>query len=172
MRGRTLDERVSPKLLSFDHVLPDPASILEPPPHTAILYATLDSANFRELHAYLYDAARGPSPHIAYVFRPMPSLERNDRQRTYLTGYGVALDLKKMDYLAVDDRLQGSSGQEEATGDAVNAEEVDPIVSLLQQYPVDESVDVTLPLTEEELLGEYSTYAQLHACIALAYCVR
>ena len=151
---RTSPRQLSPKLLSFDHILPDPAGTLESPPHTAVLYATLDSPNFRELHTYLYDAARGSSPHVTYVFRLIPPVENSNQQRTYLAGYGVALDLKKTDYLAVDDRLKGGLGNEEATGDAVNAEEIDPVVALLQQYPVDESVDVTLPLTEEELLGE------------------
>ncbi|TFK82573.1 glycosyltransferase family 24 protein [Polyporus arcularius HHB13444] len=142
----------SPKLLPFDHILPDPARLLELPPHTAVLYADLDSANFRELHSYLYAAAHSPAPHLMYVFRPIPSAHRDPAVKTYLSGYGVALDLKKTDYLAVDDRLQGGAGTADDSNAAVQTEEVDPIVTLLQQYPVDESVDVTLPLTEEELL--------------------
>ena len=31
-------------------------------------------------------------------------------EKTYLSGYGVALDLKKTDYLAVDDRQTGKKG--------------------------------------------------------------
>ncbi len=143
----------SPQLLPFDHVLPDPSRLLERPPRTAILYATLDSPNFRELHSYLYAAAHSPSPQLTYVFRPIPPAGRDPDSRTYLSGYGVALDLKKTDYLAVDDRLQGSSAAvDEHSGDGLT-EEPDPIVSLLQQYPLGESVDVTLPLTEQELLG-------------------
>ncbi|PIL30079.1 hypothetical protein GSI_07656 [Ganoderma sinense ZZ0214-1] len=144
----------APKLLPFDHVLSDPARLLDLPPKTAVLYGTLDSPNFRELHSYLYAAARAPSPHLTYVFRPIPPPPSASSERTYLSGYGVALDLKKMDYLAVDDRLQSGSGgsHEEDSGTAVqDDEEVDPIVTLLQQYPIDESVDVALPLTEEEL---------------------
>ncbi len=153
---RTSYSATSPKLLPFDHILPDPARLLELPPHTAVLYADLDSANFRELHAYLYAAARSPTPHLTYVFRPIPASKRDPAVKTYLSGYGVALDLKKTDYLAVDDRLQGGAGTADDSNAAVQAEEVDPIITLLQQYPVDESVDVTLPLTEEELLRMYT----------------
>ena len=151
VRDRT--SPASPTLLPFDHILPDPAKVLELPSRTAVLYATLDSRNFRELHTYLHNAASANSPQLAYVFRPIPPADRDPAKRTYLSGYGVALDLKKMDYLAVDDRLQGSSGTEEEHSTEGQTEEADPIVTLLQQYPMDESVDVTLPLTEEELLG-------------------
>ncbi|KAI0715904.1 glycosyltransferase family 24 protein [Cerioporus squamosus] len=151
----------SPKLLPFDHVLPDPSRMLELPPHTAVLYANLDSGNFRELHSYLYAAARSSIPHLTYVFRPIPAADRDPAVRTYLSGYGVALDLKKTDYLAVDDRLQGGAGAADDSTAAAQAEEVDPIVTLLQQYPVDDSVDVTLPLTEHELLEIDLQAAQL-----------
>ena len=135
-------------------MLPDPARLLDLPLKTAVLYATLDSPNFRELHSYLYAAARARTPHLTYVFRPIPPAPVDPAERTYLSGYGVALDLKKMDYLAVDDRLQpGGAHHEEDSGTAVQDEEVDPIVTLLQQYPIDESVDVALPLAEEELHG-------------------
>ncbi|KAI0367405.1 glycosyltransferase family 24 protein [Pilatotrama ljubarskyi] len=142
------------KLLPFDHVLPDPARLPSVPPRTAILYASLESPNFRALHSYLYDAARRRSPHISYVFRPVPPTDRDPAVRTYLTGYGVALDLKKTDYLAVDDRLQRSSstGSEEDTNSRVQDEEEDVIITRLQQYPADEAIDFTAPLTDEELL--------------------
>lgn len=96
-----------PQLLEFDHIHPNPSRMLEPPPRTAILYGSLSSSNFWELHNYLYTASNGPSPHLEYVFRPIPESHRDESQRFTLTGYGVALDLKKMDYLALDDRRQG-----------------------------------------------------------------
>ncbi|OBZ72146.1 UDP-glucose:glycoprotein glucosyltransferase, partial [Grifola frondosa] len=91
-------------LLPFDHIRPSPDHLLQSPPRTAVLYASLYSNNFRELHSYLYDASSGPSPHIEYVFRPIPSRDQDVSKTAYLSGYGVALDLKKMDYLALDDR--------------------------------------------------------------------
>ena len=147
---RTTTALTSPKLLPFDHVFPDPATLLEPPEYTAVLYANIDSTNFRKLHEFLFRTA----PSITYVFRPIPSVTRDPTHRAYLSGYGVALDLKKMDYLAVDDRLQAGSAKQDSSKGTVQTEEVDPIVALLQQYPMDESVDVTLPLTDEELLGK------------------
>lgn len=49
---------------------------------------------------------------IRYIPPADPSSERN-----YLTGYGVALDLKKMDYLALDDRRsQATSALETSEG--------------------------------------------------------
>lgn len=148
--------RTSSKLLPFDHIFPDPARSVSPPPHTAILYASPESPNFRELHSHLYAAAQGPSPTIAYVFRPIPPAKRDPAVRTHLSGYGVALDLKKMDYLAVDDRLQGGSASSEDDSTArVQEDEPDLVVTRLQQYPLDETVDVTTPLTEDELLRAY-----------------
>lgn len=146
----------SPRLLAFDHVLPDPARVPSSPPHTAVLYASLESPNFHALHSYLYAAASASTPRVAYVFRPVPPADRDLAIRTHLTGYGVALDLKKMDYLAVDDRLQGGNGgssSEDGSTTKVQEDEADIIVTRLQQYPADESVDVTAPLTDAELLG-------------------
>ncbi|KAI0641470.1 glycosyltransferase family 24 protein [Trametes meyenii] len=155
----------SPKLLPFDHILPDPARTLTPPPRTAILYASLSSANFRALHSYLYAAASDPAPHLTYVFRPVPPAVQDADTRTYLSGYGVALDLKKMDYLAVDDRLQGGSGgslkDDTPSSPQDDNDEEDVVVTGLQQYPLDDAVDVTAPLTEAELLEIGLQAAQL-----------
>jgi UDP-glucose:glycoprotein glucosyltransferase len=41
---------------------------------------------------------------VQYIFRPIPP-KGAANEKTYLSGYGVTLDLKKMDYLALDDRL-------------------------------------------------------------------
>lgn len=103
-----------PKLLPFDHIQPAPETILNRPPHTAVLYGSLASNNFRELHEYLYKASSkrlSSEPHIEYVLRHIPPAELKDTgaETTYLSGYGVALDLKKMDYLALDDRRQGAA---------------------------------------------------------------
>ena len=97
-----------PKLLTFDHIFPSPNEILERPPRTAILYASLSSPNFRDLHSYLYRLVNKPDPHVEYVFRHIPP--STPGEKNYLSGYGVALDLKKMDYLALDDRNSNAAG--------------------------------------------------------------
>ncbi|OSD04995.1 glycosyltransferase family 24 protein [Trametes coccinea BRFM310] len=144
------------KTLPFDHVLPDPSRLIDTPPRAAILYASLESPNFRDLHSYLYAAARSENPTISYIFRPIPPAIRDAKARSHLSGYGVALDLKKMDYLAVDDRLQrGGASAANADDDLASGtqeDETDVIVTRLQQYSIDDTVDVTEPLTEAELL--------------------
>ena len=70
----------------------------------ATLYASLQSSNFRELHSHLLRLSSGPTPRVQYIFRPIPP-KGSANEKTYLSGYGVTLDLKKMDYLALDDRL-------------------------------------------------------------------
>lgn len=94
------------KLLSFDHIYPPPNQVLERPPHTAILYGRLSAPNLQGLHNYLLKLSNTSEPLIEYVFRPIAT-KRSTASNYDLTGYGVALDLKKMDYLALDDRNQG-----------------------------------------------------------------
>ncbi|KAH8101097.1 glycosyltransferase family 24 protein, partial [Cristinia sonorae] len=137
-----------PKLLPFDHVQPL-ATHLSRPPRTAILYASLASPNFRSLHDYLYKASTGSSPHIEYVLRHIPGRDRDLSSRSYLSGYGVALDLKKMEYLAIDDRSSESTNTKSETASTVQS---DPIITLLHQYPENSSADYTTALTKDELL--------------------
>ncbi|KAF5357223.1 hypothetical protein D9756_006756 [Leucocoprinus leucothites] len=143
-----------PKILTFDHIYPPPSQTLDRPRRTAILYATLNSENFRELHTYLYAQANKAVPHIEYVLRYVPPQEPRS-SKNYLSGYGVALDLKKMDYLAVDDRFSSNkvSGQKSGYGSEESIErEVDPIIALIQTHPENESApDSKTPLTEEDI---------------------
>lgn len=93
-----------PQRLPFDHIYPSRSRYLDGPPRTAILYAAPLSSNFRELHSHLLQLSSGPTPRVQYVFRPIPP-KGLVHEKNYLTGYGVTLDLKKMDYLALDDRV-------------------------------------------------------------------
>jgi UDP-glucose:glycoprotein glucosyltransferase len=104
-----------PHLLPFDHIHPPPQSSLARPPLTAVLYGSLHSANFKQLHDYLYSLSLNKDTSVEYVLRWVPETS-SDREiegteggngvvrKNYLSGYSVALDLKKTDYLAVDDR--------------------------------------------------------------------
>ncbi|KAJ7809887.1 hypothetical protein B0H14DRAFT_1493534 [Mycena olivaceomarginata] len=140
-----------PKLLPFDHVHPSPARTLasDRPPRTAILYAaslSSSDSNFRALHAYLYALSDKPRPHVEYVLRPIPGGQNENNN--FLSGYGVSLDLKKMDYLAVDDRHASPQGAKatstSAEEDVKNDEEetADPILALLEAYPVPDAEPV------------------------------
>ena len=98
-----------PRTLPFDHIYPLPAKTLDRPSRTAIFHASIDSSNFRELHSCLLRLSSGPAPRLEYIFRPIPPAAET-KERIYISGYGVTLDLKKMDYLALDDRHSNSRG--------------------------------------------------------------
>ncbi|TCD67335.1 hypothetical protein EIP91_000256 [Steccherinum ochraceum] len=149
-----------PPLLPFDHVHPA-VSQLSRPPRTAIFYASLSSSNFRSLHEYLFKASSGSSPHVEYVLRPIPPKDRDASKRSYLRGYGVALDLKKMEYLAVDDRRSSQNDASDTKTETDTSTEVDPIVTLLHQYPENSTADYTSALTSTELLHIGLQSAQL-----------
>ncbi|KAJ7485860.1 glycosyltransferase family 24 protein [Mycena latifolia] len=137
-----------PKLLPFDHVHPSPARTLSRPPRTAIFYASLGSPNFRELHSYLYALADKSTPSVEYVLRPVP--EGSDASLFSLSGYGVSLDLKKMDYLALDDRHASSSSSasaQESSSDTEAVPTVDPIIALLDEtFPEPELTETSAPV--------------------------
>ncbi|KAF9027018.1 hypothetical protein BDZ89DRAFT_1102004 [Hymenopellis radicata] len=133
---------VRPNIFSFDHVYP---SSDKPPSRTAVFYASLHSEHFRELHSYLLTHASSGA--LEYVFRHIPPGQV--RSKNYLTGYGVALDLKKMDYLAVDDRNTNNGGEYVSTEDAVK--KVDIVASLIDAHP--EATSSADTLTEEEILS-------------------
>lgn len=148
-----------PKLLTFDHTYPPASQTLDRPHRTVILYATLNSKNFRELHTYLYSQAGKAIPNVEYVLRYVSPQEPRP-SKNYLSGYGVTLDLKKMDYLAVDDRLSSNNGSGQKNGhfsDETVKREADPIIALIQAHSGGESAsDAKIPLTEEEIGRMYS----------------
>ncbi|KAG6876468.1 hypothetical protein C0992_012845 [Termitomyces sp. T32_za158] len=93
------------------------------------------------------------NPHVEYVLRYVPP-KRDQRVRNYLSGYGVALNLKKTDYLAIDDRntRSGANGRDAVEQETIVTE--DPIISLLQSHPENVTAPSTkTTLTEEECLN-------------------
>ncbi|KNZ76128.1 UDP-glucose:glycoprotein glucosyltransferase [Termitomyces sp. J132] len=143
-----------PRLLTFDHIYPSPAHTLNRPPRTAILYALLSSSNFRELHNYLLSLASKPNPHVEYVLRYVPA-KRDASVRNFLSGYGVSLNLKKTDYLAIDDRntRNGANGQGTVERDESVVTE-DPVLALIHNHPENATApSAKTPLTVEENLN-------------------
>ena len=164
-----------PKILTFDHIFSPPHHIVDRPPRTAILYASLTSPNFLELHKYLLKIVNRLDPHVEYVFRHIPPTTRSNG-RSYLSGYGVGLDIKKMDYLALDDRHSSSGGRslvivsfyainnifliETATTRSKSVagggeQRVDPVLPLILSHPEkDTAPDASVSLSPEELAGK------------------
>ncbi|KAL4079421.1 glycosyltransferase family 24 protein [Scleroderma citrinum] len=90
----------------FDHVY-SVRPRLDEPRRTAIHYADPTAPSFAPLH----DALLSLQPNTEYVIRWAKGTSETmpGELSSYLSGYGVALDLKKMDYLVLDDRYQGGS---------------------------------------------------------------
>ncbi|GLB42376.1 putative UDP-glucose:Glycoprotein Glucosyltransferase [Lyophyllum shimeji] len=142
-----------PRLLTFDHVFPPPGRTLHHPPRTAIFYASPSSPNFRTLHSYLLSLADRPHAHVEYVLRYVPPKELDGRVRNYLSGYGVSLNLKKTDYLAIDDRHTRNGAGKGNTPKSDDPElPTDPVLALIHNHPENATApSATTPLTEEEL---------------------
>ncbi|KAH6906727.1 hypothetical protein BKA70DRAFT_1372357 [Coprinopsis sp. MPI-PUGE-AT-0042] len=88
---------------------------------------------------------------VEYVLRHVPPPTKNPPNT--LSGYGVALDLKKMDYLALDDRFSNQNKKQAVDGQA-ESQPQDPIVSLMETYAENATApDASVALTSEELAG-------------------
>lgn len=76
---------------------------------SVILYADPYSNNFRELFSTLEEYASHSAVPFTYTLRWRPALDvagtpSQDEAAPVLAGYGAILDLKKVDYLVIDDR--------------------------------------------------------------------
>ncbi|GAA6009058.1 hypothetical protein JCM11491_005730 [Sporobolomyces phaffii] len=118
-----------PRIYAFDHVAPAGSNPQLP---RVVLYGSPTSPSFQQLFAFLYQlstpkpvpvagsssgtAAPHP-PRIQFVLRWKPSQQAIEQgTKLVLSGYGAALDIKKSDYLAIDDRLSTPSASELPTG--------------------------------------------------------
>lgn len=80
--------------------------------HSCVLYADPFSDNFQELFSILEEHASQPDADFTYTLRWRPSsdvegqstVQSGTDRTTLLSGYGAILDLKKVDYLVIDDR--------------------------------------------------------------------
>lgn len=163
----------SPSIVPFDHVFTHPdaaesaASDAQP---TAILYADVTSPNFWTLHTTLLEHVLGSRlgqegsadvPPLRYVLRWRPTAQGIDGPKARMAGYGATLDLKKVDYLVIDDRkLQEDSGavRDARAGAAAAASEEQLsdrawLDAQIGAQPEDAEQALS-SLTEEELAGE------------------
>jgi len=103
-----------PRRFPFDHVH-SVRPRLDEPRYIAIHYADPTAPSFAPLHAALLSL----QPKVEYVIRWArgTSEQKAGELSSYLSGYGVALDLKKMDYLVLDDRNQGGAADSVGSAD-------------------------------------------------------
>ncbi len=88
----------------FDHV--HPSSSLGDGVHTVVVYATLGTAQAAAFHRAAMAAVADAAVRVRYVLRHVvPS--GADSTVLPLQGFGVGLDIKNMEYKALDDRAPG-----------------------------------------------------------------
>ncbi|BGP48159.1 killer toxin resistant protein [Rhodotorula kratochvilovae] len=111
----------APRIYPFDHVTPRYAHLPR-----FVFYASPTSPSFPKIFTFLYSlsnpkppsqsnskaglakppAPAGHPPRLQFVLRWKPSATTHaEQKKLVLSGYGAALDIKKSDYLAIDDRL-------------------------------------------------------------------
>jgi UDP-glucose:glycoprotein glucosyltransferase len=116
--------------LPFDRIMGDKQSKTP-----AILYADLMSPSFRQFHKTISQTAK--SGKTSYRLRYRPSLSIPGFPLA-VSGYGIALDLKRTDYIVIDDRKADES--DDTNNDASTAKLTDEDVADLK------------PLSSKELL--------------------
>jgi UDP-glucose:glycoprotein glucosyltransferase len=151
--GSDIESQHKVKRLQTDHT-PRVQPSLDASRWTAIHYADPTSPRFKSLHRVLLSL----SPDVEYVLRwARPTIAADG---PYLSGYGVALDLKKMDYLAVDDRRRSSSASHDRLSDneSLEGNEEDILNCIFEAMPfidaeTEDKAAANVPLTVEEIQG-------------------
>lgn len=97
-----------PKLYPFDHLSDNSDASLP----RAILYASPTDEGFTELFAVLRrlsttSAADSSPARLRFALRWKPE-NTSKQSKLVLSGYGAGLDIKKTDYLVIDDRTTGT----------------------------------------------------------------
>lgn len=112
-------------LLPFDHIYPQDHTPVDPSKPTYVLYANPNSKEFFNLHSYL--SKKAIAGLINYVLRWKPAVKASGKKQS-LSGYGVGLDIKKADYLAIDDRnLDASEAKVDDQGAATGLDDLKPL---------------------------------------------
>ena len=111
------------KILPFDRVL---GSQEDPP---SILYADITHPLFSQFHSTISQTAREGK--TSYRVRYRPSTQ--DGKPLFLSGYGVELNLKRTDYIVIDDRsaTEGKDAEKETSDKSSDEErlEIKPLTS-------------------------------------------
>lgn len=150
-----------PKRLPLDHVHRISTST-EEHRYTAIHFADPAAPSFHSLHETLLSL----EPKVEYVLRWAKGTIEHGRGElsSHLSGYGVSLDLKKMDYLVLDDRNQHqTSAAQDSTGLLENGDQhsnEELLTCIFDSLPyIDKEAETRAmkgePLTSEEIAGSF-----------------
>jgi len=149
-----------PKRIPSDHIHQISPS-LEVPRHTAIHFADPSAPSFHSLHETLLSL----EPNVEYVLRWAHGNAEHGKGElsSHLSGYGVSLDLKKMDYLVLDDRNQHQASAttqdpSDLIDNGVQHSNEELLACIFDSLPyIDEEAETRAvkgaPLTSEEIAG-------------------
>ncbi|WAR62210.1 hypothetical protein PtB15_14B305 [Puccinia triticina] len=103
-----------PQVLPFDHQQGQASGKTRLP--TVILYASPDPRSFCPFHQVLHKASTTIPAKAAYIFRwiiPSAPTAASKSSASLLSGWGASLDIKKSEYLTLDDRPVESASSED-----------------------------------------------------------
>ncbi|EFP90682.2 uncharacterized protein PGTG_16708 [Puccinia graminis f. sp. tritici CRL 75-36-700-3] len=104
-----------PQVLPFDHQQGQSHENARLP--IAILYASPDPSSFCPFHQVLHKASKELPSKATYIFRwkipSAPSSSTKSQSASLLSGWGASLDIKKSEYLTLDDRPVESSSSDD-----------------------------------------------------------
>ena len=109
------EDFIEHSLSRTDHIFNQSLALNSP---KVVLYGSYDSSDFCGLYNEAVESLQGAftTPfHLAIRFASTHKKDSNltSEERTYLKGYGVFLDIKNMEYKALDDRVDLPSEEEE-----------------------------------------------------------
>jgi UDP-glucose:glycoprotein glucosyltransferase len=128
------------QLNEHDHIYPSRPLSQDIP--TIYLHGLIGTLSFQRYHNKLTSLAE--EGNIVYVLRHAPNRDVAVSPVTYLRGFGVTLDLKSMEYKALDDQVLGGDDDDDENDDDDEKDDED-----------NESGTATLSEEEEELNGIY-----------------
>lgn len=116
-----------PTVYANDHITPSTADSLP----LAVLHANPTESSFAALFSTLHALAAPPtgSPRIQLALRwkPLSSQLPGDTEKLVLSGYGAMLDIKKVDYIAIDDRAKKASAGAVQPGEEQGGARIYPV---------------------------------------------
>lgn len=123
--------------LPFDRILGDSSHALP-----SILYADITSPSFAKFHQTLRKTAGEGKTSYRVRYKPSANASKTP---LVVNGYGVALQLKRTDYIVIDDRAPAEQGDKSASQKPLDAElNDDAEVSDLKPLSKDEVADLGL----------------------------
>ncbi|KAF9733467.1 hypothetical protein PMIN03_005521 [Paraphaeosphaeria minitans] len=118
--------------MPFDRILGNSSHALP-----AILYADITAPSFAEFHKTLSKTAHEGKTSYRVRHKPSPNASKTP---LVVNGYGVALQLKRTDYIVIDDRAPAEQGEKQTSLDAELNDDAD--VSDLKPLAKDEVADL------------------------------